>query len=252
MTDRGLREIVAAQTRLSDIDGQAGRLWYVGYDIHDLAGRTSYEEVVHLLHELRLPNQAELDALTRLHGRGARGLEVPPGPDAHAGAADLADVDAPHERVGRLGLRPGRVGRLGGGRPSQGAASDRQDPDPARDVPPVADGSGDRAAEHEAPPRGELPPHAARPRAVPGGRRGDRHDVRALRRPHDERLDVHGADRGLDAGRHVLGDHRGDRRAQGTAARRRQRGVDEDARGDRRRRTAPRRTCETGSSAIRR
>jgi len=64
VTDRGLREIVAAQTRLSDIDGQAGRLWYVGYDINDLAGRTSYEEVVHLLHELRLPTQSELDTLT--------------------------------------------------------------------------------------------------------------------------------------------------------------------------------------------
>jgi citrate synthase len=64
VTDRGLREIVAAETHLSDIDGQAGRLWYVGYDIHDLAGRTSYEEVVHLLHELRLPTQAELDGLT--------------------------------------------------------------------------------------------------------------------------------------------------------------------------------------------
>ena len=64
VTDRGLREIVAAQTRLSDIDGQAGRLWYVGYDINDLAGRTSYEEVVHLLHELRLPTKTELDTLT--------------------------------------------------------------------------------------------------------------------------------------------------------------------------------------------
>jgi citrate synthase len=64
LADKGLREVVAAQTRLSDIDGQAGRLWYVGYDIQDLAGRTSYEEVVHLLHELRLPTQPELDALT--------------------------------------------------------------------------------------------------------------------------------------------------------------------------------------------
>jgi citrate synthase len=64
VTDRGLREIVAAQTRLSDIDGKAGRLWYVGYDINDLAGRTSYEEVVHLLHELGLPTQMELDVLT--------------------------------------------------------------------------------------------------------------------------------------------------------------------------------------------
>ena len=64
MTDKGLREIVAAQTSLSDIDGQAGRLWYVGYDIHDLAGKISYEEVVYLLHELRLPNQPELEELT--------------------------------------------------------------------------------------------------------------------------------------------------------------------------------------------
>jgi citrate synthase len=64
VTDRGLREIVAAETRLSDIDGQAGRLWYVGYDINELAGRTSYEEIVHLLHELRLPTQTELDTLT--------------------------------------------------------------------------------------------------------------------------------------------------------------------------------------------
>jgi citrate synthase len=64
VTDKGLREIVAAETRVSDIDGQEGRLWYVGYDIGDLAGRTSFEEVVHLLHELRLPTQRELDELT--------------------------------------------------------------------------------------------------------------------------------------------------------------------------------------------
>ena len=64
MTEKGLREIVAAQTSVSDIDGVAGRLWYAGYEIHDLAGRASFEEVVHLLHELRLPTQAELDELT--------------------------------------------------------------------------------------------------------------------------------------------------------------------------------------------
>jgi len=64
VTDKGLREIVAAQTSVSDIDGDAGRLWYAGYEIHDLAGRISFEEVVHLLQELRLPTQEELDALT--------------------------------------------------------------------------------------------------------------------------------------------------------------------------------------------
>ena len=64
MTEKGLRGIIAAQTSVSDIDGQAGRLWYAGYEIDDLAGRASFEEVVHLLHELRLPTQAELDELT--------------------------------------------------------------------------------------------------------------------------------------------------------------------------------------------
>ena len=39
MTEKGLREVVAAQTRISDIDGEQGRLWYVGYEISDLAGR---------------------------------------------------------------------------------------------------------------------------------------------------------------------------------------------------------------------
>ncbi len=63
MSQKGLREIVAAQTSLSDIDGAAGRLWYVGHPIEDLAERATYEEVVYLLHELRLPTQAELDEL---------------------------------------------------------------------------------------------------------------------------------------------------------------------------------------------
>ncbi len=60
----GLEEVVAAQTKLSDIDGKLGRLWYVGYDIHDLATQSTFEEVVFLLHHLRLPTQPELDDLT--------------------------------------------------------------------------------------------------------------------------------------------------------------------------------------------
>jgi citrate synthase len=59
-----MRDVVAAQTRLSDIDGTAGRLWYVGYPIEDLAQHCSYEEVVHLLQRLRLPTQRELDEVT--------------------------------------------------------------------------------------------------------------------------------------------------------------------------------------------
>lgn len=63
MTDKGLREIVAAETRLSDIDGAQGRLWYVGYDIADLAEHATFEEVVHLLHRGALPTRDELDEL---------------------------------------------------------------------------------------------------------------------------------------------------------------------------------------------
>ena len=46
---KGLADVVAASTAISDIDGRAGRLFYRGYDIHDLAGRISFEECVHLL-----------------------------------------------------------------------------------------------------------------------------------------------------------------------------------------------------------
>ncbi len=54
---------MAASTRLSDVRGDIGKLIYCGYDIDELAGRTSYEEVVHLLHHDRLPTQSELTEL---------------------------------------------------------------------------------------------------------------------------------------------------------------------------------------------
>lgn len=60
MTEKGLRETVAADTRISDIDGTTGRLWYVGYTIEDLAEHATFEEVVYLLHHLRLPTAGEL------------------------------------------------------------------------------------------------------------------------------------------------------------------------------------------------
>jgi len=63
MPGRGLEDVVAAQTSISDIDGRLGRLFYVGYDIHELAENSTFEEVVHLLHTLKLPSRAELDAL---------------------------------------------------------------------------------------------------------------------------------------------------------------------------------------------
>jgi citrate synthase len=63
VTEKGLREVVAGQTKVSDIDGAAGRLWYAGYEIGDLAMNASFEEVVYLLHHAHLPNRDELDEL---------------------------------------------------------------------------------------------------------------------------------------------------------------------------------------------
>jgi citrate synthase len=63
VTEKGLREVVAAQTKISDIDGALGRLWYVGYDIADLAANATFEEVVYLLHHGRLPDRDELEEL---------------------------------------------------------------------------------------------------------------------------------------------------------------------------------------------
>src|SRR5882672_4534558 len=60
---KGLEGIVAARTTLSDVKGDVGELIYCGYNINELAGRVSYEEVVHLLHHDHLPNSRELAEL---------------------------------------------------------------------------------------------------------------------------------------------------------------------------------------------
>jgi citrate synthase len=60
---KGLEGAVVADTRLSRVMGDIGRLIYCGYDISDLAEHASYEEIVFLLWNQRLPNRAELQQL---------------------------------------------------------------------------------------------------------------------------------------------------------------------------------------------
>jgi citrate synthase len=52
----GMENVVVTSTALSAIDGTAGRLSYVGYDIHDLAERATFEEIFYLLWYGELPN----------------------------------------------------------------------------------------------------------------------------------------------------------------------------------------------------
>jgi len=60
---RGLDGVIAVRTRLSHVDGQNGVLIIGGYQLEELAGRVSFEEVAHLLWTGRLPTTAEADAL---------------------------------------------------------------------------------------------------------------------------------------------------------------------------------------------
>ncbi len=56
----GLEGIVAATTTLSRVEGTAGRLTYHGYNIHDLARTTTFEEIAYLLWFGKLPTRMEL------------------------------------------------------------------------------------------------------------------------------------------------------------------------------------------------
>lgn len=60
IVDRGLEGVVVGQTELSNVDGEAGRLTYRGYDIHDLAPHAGFEEICYLMLFGQLPNKYQL------------------------------------------------------------------------------------------------------------------------------------------------------------------------------------------------
>src|ERR1700683_4840868 len=61
----GLEGVVAGEAEICYIDGYAGVLSYRGYNIHTLADNATFEEVIFLLWDGRLPKQAELDQLKK-------------------------------------------------------------------------------------------------------------------------------------------------------------------------------------------
>lgn len=56
----GLEGVVAAQTRLSSVDGLAGELVIAGFPLEEIAPQATFEEMVYLLWHDRLPHQKEL------------------------------------------------------------------------------------------------------------------------------------------------------------------------------------------------
>ena len=61
----GLRGVVAASSSIGDVNGEKGELIYQGVNIHDLATKSTFEEVAFLLWNGRLPKSAELDELRK-------------------------------------------------------------------------------------------------------------------------------------------------------------------------------------------
>ena len=65
---KGLRGVVVAESSLSFIDGDEGKLLYRGYSIEDIAREASFEEVLYLLWHGELPDR---DALAEFEARMA-------------------------------------------------------------------------------------------------------------------------------------------------------------------------------------
>jgi len=100
----GLEGIVVAATRLSEVDGEHGRLVIGGYSVEELAPRAQFEDVLHLLWHGRLPDGGER---ARLAAALAAQRAVPPAALAllrDAARRDVAPMDA--LRMGLATLAP--------------------------------------------------------------------------------------------------------------------------------------------------
>lgn len=63
VTGAGLEGVIAAESDICFIDGDAGILSYQGFNIHTLAENATFEEVIYLLWNGRLPTKSELQDL---------------------------------------------------------------------------------------------------------------------------------------------------------------------------------------------
>jgi citrate synthase len=89
----GLEDVVATRSAICAVDGAAGRLYYRGYEIGDLAGRASFEAVTHLLWFGELPGSDEAEAFARRLA-AARGLPAPVAALLRALPRDCHPLDA--------------------------------------------------------------------------------------------------------------------------------------------------------------
>jgi citrate synthase len=73
----GLEDVVVSTSDICFIDGREGRLVYRGYDVDDLAARSTFEEVCYLLWYGALPTKKEFDAFSKALASNAN-RKLPP------------------------------------------------------------------------------------------------------------------------------------------------------------------------------
>ena len=101
-TGAGLEGVIAGESEICYIDGFAGVLSYRGYNIHTLADHATFEEVIYLLWNGRLPKAGELAALkTELAANRAIPKQVS---DFLAGVPKAAPMDVLRTAVSMLSL----------------------------------------------------------------------------------------------------------------------------------------------------
>ena len=122
----GLEGVVAGESEICYIDGQAGVLSYRGYNIHTLAENATFEEVIYLLWYGRLPKQEDLDQLKRdlvanyAHSSAGRRFSRRRSPGrAHGRAA--------HRRFHARRARSRHARHVALSQPAQGAQADGAD-----------------------------------------------------------------------------------------------------------------------------
>ena len=100
MMKNGLEDVVAAETQLSHVNGEAGELIIRGVSLDHLVGYASYEDVVALLVDGLVGTGPDRTELAR--GLGQKRAEV----FAHVGAIDDALLELPPVDIMRSGGMP--------------------------------------------------------------------------------------------------------------------------------------------------
>jgi citrate synthase len=143
----GLEGVVVAETRLSDVDGERGRLIIAGRDVEDLGGKVPFESACELLWSGQLPDEYRLQSIRQSLGQARQAayqslsrlgdaLSLPDGMEAlrasmaHLSTSERASVPEEIALTGAMAVFAAASSRLRSGQqplppdPSLGHAAD--------------------------------------------------------------------------------------------------------------------------------